>query len=248
MSPRGSAARAALLAAALARAASEPSCGLGEVCGLEDVEAVEEASVDALRVELLQTKGRLVTATAHQALPWDTTTEGQGGAYGRPWGFGPWIPPEELLEGETVNRAIAQFTLPAAIDEGNYNDVSGLIFSLSKDTGDADGGKYVRSAIARFTLPAAINNGYFSNVWSIITDLSNDDDAFVRWNVAKFTLPAAIADGRYSSVSSLIVQLSKDEEELVTSAIQLGHSKENASLAVSLSKDELEKEMLPTSA
>jgi len=53
---------AVLFLATLARAAAgEPSCGPEEVCGPQDVEAVEEASVDALRVELLQSRGRLVS-------------------------------------------------------------------------------------------------------------------------------------------------------------------------------------------
>ena len=54
---------AVLFLATLARAAAgEPSCGPEEVCGPQDVEAVEEASVDALRVELLQSSGRLLPA------------------------------------------------------------------------------------------------------------------------------------------------------------------------------------------
>jgi len=55
---------AVLFAAARTRAAvREPSCGPDEVCGPQDVEAVEEASMDALRVELLQSRGKLMPAS-----------------------------------------------------------------------------------------------------------------------------------------------------------------------------------------
>jgi len=75
--------RAVLFVAALARAvaAGEPSCGQGEACAPEDVEAMEEASMDALRVELLQSGGRLLPAggSAQRAVP-----EGGLGLTGEP--------------------------------------------------------------------------------------------------------------------------------------------------------------------
>jgi len=76
MAPRSRAVARAVLVVALARAAAAggPSCGPDEVCGPEDVEAVEEASVDALRVELLQSRGKRLPAgsSAEQAVPGDS--------------------------------------------------------------------------------------------------------------------------------------------------------------------------------
>lgn len=74
MAPRSRAvARAVLVAAALGRAAAvgEPSCGQDEVCATQDVEAVEEASMDVLRVELLQKRTQLLSAggSAKEAAP-----------------------------------------------------------------------------------------------------------------------------------------------------------------------------------
>ncbi|CAK0893873.1 unnamed protein product [Prorocentrum cordatum] len=87
MKPRGAALRALLLAALLDRgAAGELGCGPDEVCAQEDVEAVEEASVDALAVELLQ-GGRRLLSPRSPAAQADNPRPGYGqwGPYMHDW-------------------------------------------------------------------------------------------------------------------------------------------------------------------